>query len=94
MVKNPGTTPRANQLRSLNRPKAITMLTDQGIPVALVTTQGHKISVVQIQEEWRIDDEWWREPIDRHYYRLLLQNGHLSTVYHDAVEDAWYEQHY
>lgn len=94
MVKDPGTAARADQLRPLNTPRPLTMLVDQGTPIALVTPQGQQIPVTQIQESWRIDDEWWREPLHRHYYRLLFQNGRLCTIYHDTVEDAWFEQRY
>jgi hypothetical protein len=48
--------------------------------------------VTAVQEVWRIDDEWWREPISRRYYRLLLEQGSLCTIYHDLLHDSWYEQ--
>ena len=46
-----------------------------------------------IQDHWRIDDEWWREhPIAREYYKLLLDDGTLLTIYHDLLRDEWFEQ--
>jgi hypothetical protein len=48
--------------------------------------------VTAIQEVWRIDDEWWREPISRRYYRLLLEQGSMCTIYRDLLHDSWYEQ--
>lgn len=94
MVQDPRTAARADQLRPLNTPRPIKVLVDQGSPAAIVTRQGERLPVAQIQEVWRIDDEWWREPLQRLYYRLLLQNGKLCTVYHDTVDDAWFEQRY
>jgi hypothetical protein len=48
--------------------------------------------VTAVQEIWRIDDEWWREPISRRYYRLLLEQGSMCTIYRDLLHDSWYEQ--
>ena len=46
-----------------------------------------------IQDRWRIDDEWWRErPISRLYYSLLLEDESLVTLYHDLINDKWFEQ--
>jgi len=53
---------------------------------------GRRLAVMAVQEVWRIDDEWWREPISRRYYRLLLEPGSLCTIYHDLLHDSWYEQ--
>ncbi|WP_294085637.1 hypothetical protein [Sphaerobacter sp.] len=50
--------------------------------------------VTQVRDAWRIDDEWWRNPISRRYYQLVLDNGSLRTVYHDLITDTWYEQGY
>jgi hypothetical protein len=50
-------------------------------------------AVRQLQDRWRIDDEWWRErPISRLYYTLLLDDGRLLTVYHDLLAETWFEQ--
>jgi hypothetical protein len=50
--------------------------------------------VREIQDIWRIDDEWWREPVRRFYYRVLLSNGHLCTIYQDQVQEQWFMQGY
>jgi hypothetical protein len=50
-------------------------------------------TIAAIQDQWRIDDEWWREhPIARMYYTLLLDDGTLLTVYQDLRSDEWFEQ--
>jgi hypothetical protein len=50
--------------------------------------------VTAIQNAWRIDDEWWRERISRHYFRVELGDGQVLTVFHDLVSDRWYQQRY
>jgi hypothetical protein len=45
-----------------------------------------------IRERWRIDDEWWREPISREYLSVVLDDGRLITLYHDLSDGLWYAQ--
>ncbi len=83
----------AGQLRSVNQPRPVTILVEAGQPVILIEGQRrHRIE--QVQDVWRIDDEWWRNPISRYYYRVVLDNGSLRTIYHDLVSGDWYEQAY
>lgn len=61
---------------------------------AILVERGRRRPIAQIQDAWRIDDEWWRNPIDRRYYRVVLDDGSLRTLYHDLADDHWYEQPY
>jgi hypothetical protein len=71
----------------------VTVQVDCGVPVALIDgARQHRIE--RIQDCWCIDDEWWREPIQRRYYRIALDTGTVRTVYHDQVQDTWFEQRY
>jgi hypothetical protein len=49
--------------------------------------------VQAILDEWRIDDEWWRDtPIARWYYLVCLEDGSVLSLYHDLLADEWCEQ--
>ncbi len=48
--------------------------------------------VMAIRETWRIDDEWWRRPISRLYYEVVLENGRILTLYLDLIEGEWWKQ--
>lgn len=79
-------------LRALNEPQALHVdVTAQGNP-ARVVLRGKRIQVVQIQDCWRVDDEWWRIPLSRRYVQAVLENGKIMTLYHDLVEGRWYTQ--
>jgi hypothetical protein len=54
----------------------------------------HCREIAQIQDAWRIDDEWWREPISRHYLQVLLRDGAIRTLFHDRLTDRWFAQSY
>ena len=93
MVPDSGATAGADGLRPLNAPRPITVLTRDDRPAILVE-RGRRRRVERVQDSWRIDDEWWREPISRRYYRVVLDDGSLRTVYWDLVGGGWYEQGY
>jgi hypothetical protein len=77
----------------LNAPKPMHGTLDaQGIPNT-ITRHGQTIKVVALQDQWRIDDEWWREqPVSRMYFQLQLEDGSLFEGYHDLITDKWFEQ--
>lgn len=94
MVTTTRKTSRAGQLRYLNAPRPIRVLADpRGVPKSVVLARkAHPVA--RIRDRWRIDDAWWRDPIQRMYWELELQDGRLLTVYHDQVAGQWYEQRY
>jgi hypothetical protein len=97
MVKNSGTSSRPRHLRALNEPRPVTVLTEHDLPVAILRENSRdaaRHAVETVQDTWIVQDEWWRQEIDRQYYNLLLRNGTVCTVYHDRLTDTWYEQAY
>ncbi len=95
MVKDPGAALRTHRLRPLAGPQPLRVETDDcGYP-ASVTIEGAVRMVALIQDRWRIDDEWWREPpVSRMYYRLQLEGERVMTVYQDLAGGAWWLQRY
>jgi len=100
VVAPTGATPRPDRLRAvktlqpLKQPRPVAVETDEsGEPVAVVLG-GRRLAVVQVQDVWRIDDEWWREEVSRLYYHLLLEDGQVVTVYRDLLKDEWWRQSY
>ena len=67
---------------------------EEGRPVA-VTLRGQRLRVLQVQDTWRIDDEWWRErPVSRVYWQLTLEDGQVLTLYDDLLARVWFRQGY
>jgi len=72
----------------------VTVATNEaGEPVAVVLG-GRRLAVAQVDDIWRIDDEWWREEASRLYYRLLLEDGRAATLYQDLSGHRWFKQDY
>ena len=95
MVTSPGTTASADRVRPLNlpRPVQVTLDASSGLPHTL-HEGNHRREIAHIQDAWRIDDEWWREPISRLYLQVLLHDGAIRTLFHDRVADRWFAQSY
>jgi hypothetical protein len=93
MVSHSGTSPRTDQLRPLNRPKQIDVVVEQRRPIVVVE-QSHRYRIEQIQDSWIIDDEWWRDPISRQYFQVMLEGGSLRTIFHDRTANTWFVQSY
>lgn len=50
--------------------------------------------VARTVDEWLVEDEWWRHPLQRRYLRLVLADGRPLTLFQDRLTGAWYRQHY
>ncbi len=94
MVKNSGTEIRPHQLRPLNMPRAVTVETARGRPIGLTDKRGDRVEITIIEEEWSIDDEWWRDRLQRHYFRVRLAHGPVRTIFLDGESGRWFEQSY
>ncbi len=83
----------AGRLRALNAPRPVTVQASaEGEPVAVRLRPGGDWQRLTVQERWRIDDEWWREPIERHYFAVALPQGARLCLYHDALTGEWWVQ--
>ena len=93
MVTHPRASIRPDQLRPLNSPRTCEVVAERGEPVALVDA-GRRVAVTRIHDRWRLDDEWWRQPIARRYFVVLAEDGAYRTIFHDAAADRWFAQRY
>lgn len=76
----------------MNEPKPVAVACDtQGVPI-WVSRRDKRLRVLGVQNVWRIDDEWWRQPIARRYFVLHLAGGRLLSVFQDLTSGQWYEQ--
>ena len=80
---NPHPSPLPTRERGHDRPQA-TLLSD-----------GKWMLVAEIDDIWKINDEWWRGPdeeIARLYYVLRLGSGQKLSIYLDLATNIWYRQ--
>jgi hypothetical protein len=96
MVPTPGAAVRVDRLRALNVPEPVAVeLGADGRPAAVRRLGGQAVSdctVEAVLENWRIDDEWWRQPIARRYYEVMLNGGGHVVLFEDFVTGGWFVQ--
>lgn len=80
----------AGSLRRLAeaRPADVVVAPD-GTPHALLI-DGRRRGVVAVREDWLVQDRWWTDqPVDRHYFELVVEPGRIALVFHDLREGRW-----
>ncbi|MFC1988574.1 hypothetical protein ACFLVJ_01915 [Chloroflexota bacterium] len=94
MVPDTGKTLRADTYRTVNLPEPIEVEeAPSSLPLAVKAPLRQ--AVADVEDRWRIDDEWWRrEPVSRLYYEVLLSSGLRLQLYKDLIKDCWYRQSY
>jgi hypothetical protein len=92
VVPNSRTPSPPAQLRPLNTPRPLTVQTDaEGRPAAVGERRQR---VTAVLDEWRLEEEWWRRPLSRHYFQVLLEDGRCLTLFRDGQTGAWWQQTY
>ena len=94
MVTHPGTPLRSDSYRPVNLPEPVRVEENaEGLPVTVRIPKKQKVT--DVEDHWRIDDEWWRrDPICRLYYAVRLNSGQRLVLYRDMVNGEWYKQGY
>jgi hypothetical protein len=93
----------ADRLRALNVPHPAVVELDAGGSPAKIEMRSAEcgvrsgevqdmVPIEAVRETWRIDDEWWREPITRTYYEVLLHGGARLVLFMDLVTQEWFVQ--
>ena len=95
MVEDTRAQARTNTFHTLNQPKRREVQeTATGTPKQ-VLLRNQWMVVADIEDCWRIDDEWWRtQPLSRMYYQVRLEDGRFLTLFCDLTASQWYEQRY
>ena len=79
---------------TLYLPREVEVATGEADEPCAVRLRSIWRKVISIQNTWRIDDEWWRGEIARHYFQVELNGGYVVTIFHDLVSGKWYQQRY
>jgi hypothetical protein len=95
MVQDTGKTLCADTYRPVNIPEPVDVEEASSFSLPLAVRAPRRQAVVNIEDRWRIDDEWWRqEPISRLYFEVTLASGQKQVIYKDLIKNCWYRQNY
>ena len=92
MVPDPRAPLRTDRLRPLNLPQPVNVVLDKLDLPSAIEENGTRKTVDAIIDTWRIDDEWWREPIARRYVEVVLNDGGHVVLYEDLTNHTWFLQ--
>jgi len=85
-----------DRLRAVNVPQPAVVELDAGGSPSKIEMRNcdvrEPVTIEAVRETWRIDDEWWREPITRTYYEVLLKGGARLVLFVDLVKREWFVQ--
>ena len=82
-----------DRLRALNVPQRVHVeLDDQRRPRVVKRESGNEKRVESFGENWRMDDEWWRQPIVRRYVEVVLEGGGRVVLFEDLITGEWFVQ--
>ncbi len=60
-----------------------------GTPTHIQSAAGWQ-PITQVLNRWRLDCDWWRVPIAREYWRLLVDNTLAVECFCDRPTAAWF----
>ena len=85
----------ASSLAPLSAPSPVQVMCSGETPRRVSAGRVDWRSVDRVVDLWEVDTEWWTpEPVRRRYWRLVLADGGLITVYRDLITDCWFRQGY
>jgi hypothetical protein len=74
--------------RLLREHPAIDAETDATGQLVAIRWNGRR-EPVEVCNRWRVDEDWWRAPIARDYFKVVGGNW-LALVYRDRTDDTWH----
>jgi hypothetical protein len=85
---------RPDALKPVNAPEELGVEEDgEGRPQALKSRPRQPVA--DVEDAWRLDDEWWRAaPLRRCYFAVALSSGQRLTLFKDLETNRWYRQSY
>ena len=70
-----------------HHPQVNVELDGDGQPHLLRWEGGSEL--VEVCNQWRIEEAWWRRPVSRDYYKLAGSRV-LALVYLDRLDGTWH----
>ncbi|OLC77433.1 MAG: hypothetical protein AUH78_04510 [Gemmatimonadetes bacterium 13_1_40CM_4_69_8] len=82
-----------DRLRALNVPLRVEVeLDEQRMPVVVKRKTENGKRVESLGEIWRVDDEWWRQPISRRCVEVIFEGGGRIVLFEDLATGEWWMQ--
>ena len=85
--------PSEGRLRPLSVPRSIHVRSSSGgVPIFVRLPGRPARRVAVVRESWRVDDEWWRDPVSRAHFTVIVEGGGQLAIYRDLITGEWFAQ--
>jgi len=74
--------------RLLHEHPAVEAELDTDGRLVAIRWNGRRVPV-EVCNRWRVEEDWWREPIARDYFKIVAREW-LALIYLDRVEGTWH----
>jgi len=75
--------------RLLDPPTPIDVDVDEGIPRRVRMGPARQLEVTAVLARWRVEADWWRQPLSREYWKLGLGDGRVVEAFEDRTAGSW-----
>lgn len=58
-----------------------------GAPVAVSGAYTGSLDPIA---RWKVETEWWKQPVVREYWRAVLNSTTLCELYRDVLRNEWF----
>jgi hypothetical protein len=48
------------------------------------------VGLLEAVAHWRVEMEWWREPVLRDYWRVIVNGTVICEIFQTAGQETWY----
>ena len=74
--------------RLLSPPTPVTVtLNSDGTPAYVTGTWSGAVDPIA---RWKVETEWWHQPVVRDYWKVVLNSNYLCELFHDLSRDEWF----
>lgn len=60
-------------------------------PIAFLYRRRRE-GVSETLKRWRVDQGWWKRPVEREYFQVKTESGAVCELYRNLLTGVWYLQ--
>ena len=76
-------------------PLTISVKEKEKLKPSHIRIHGAYVRIYLIIDEWEVNEDWWtNQPIDRRYFKVILDNGREMVLFKDLSNNLWYKQRF
>ena len=84
-----------SSIRSLNTPFPICVKEISNLKPSYIKIGKLYVRIHAILDEWEVSEGWWSNlPLERRYFKVVLENDIELIIFKDLLHHLWYKQRF